>query len=60
MADKIIKIKKLPSGCAAIAVEASQGTLAIEIGAGVFLTADDIPDIIRLLRAADKHFLGKE
>ncbi len=58
MADKIIKIKKLPSGCAAIAVEASQGTLAIEIGA--FLTADDIPDIIRLLRAADKHFLGKE
>lgn len=61
MSDKIIKTKVLPSGCTAIAVEASQGTLAIEIGAGViFMTAEDIPAFKELLNDADRHFMRQE
>ena len=61
VADKIIKTKVLPSGCTAIAVEVSGGSLAIEVGSGVvFITAEDIPALVTLLHDADRHFLGKE
>ena len=59
MADKIISIKKLKSGCTAIAMETKTG-LAIEIGAGVvFITAEDIPALVGLLHDADRYFLKK-
>ena len=61
MADKIIKTKVLPSGCTALAIEVSKGSLAIEVGAGVvFVTAEDIPALVGLLQDADRYFLGKE
>ncbi len=61
MSDKIIKTKVLPSGCAALAVEVSEGSLAIEVGSGVvFITAEDIPAFVGLLHDADRHFLGQK
>jgi len=61
MAEKIIKTKVLPSGCTALAVQVSEGSLAIEVGAGVvFITAEDIPALVGLLRDADRHYLRKE
>lgn len=61
MADKIIEKVNLPSGCMAFALEASQGTLGLEIGSGViFLSAEDVPMFLQLVKAADRHFLGKE
>jgi len=61
MSDKIIKTKVLPSGCTALAVEVFEGSLAIEVGAGVvFITAEDIPAFKELLNDADRYFLGKK
>lgn len=60
MSDKIIKMKKLPSGCTAIAIEVSEGSLAIEVGSGIlFITAEDIPNFLTLVKEADRHFLEK-
>jgi len=43
MADEIIKMVPLPSGCTAIALETSAGTLGLEIGSGcIFLETDDL------------------
>lgn len=59
MSEKIIVIKKLPSGRDAIAYETSDA-IGIEIGSGcIFLSADDLYAFIRLLKEVDKHFLGK-
>ncbi len=58
--DKIIKIQQLPSGCTAIVSETSSDGAGLEIGPGaLFFHSEDIPDLARLLRAADKHFLEK-
>jgi len=59
MSDKIIKTKKLPSGCTAIATETASDSLGIEIGSGVIFIAKDIPAFKELLNDADRHFLGK-
>jgi hypothetical protein len=60
LSDKIIEIKKLPSGITAIATETASDALGLEIGSGcIFLTADDIPALQGLLKVADKHFLRK-
>lgn len=60
MSEKIIVIKKLPSGRDAIAYETSDA-IGIEIGSGcIFLSADDIPVFVQLLQDADRYFLGKE
>jgi len=60
MPDKIIKTIELPSGCTAIAFEASPDTLAVEVSTGViFLSEKDIPVFVQLLQTADKHFLRK-
>ena len=59
--DKIIKIKKLPSGSTAILTETASDALGIEVGPGViFLSADDLPAVIQLLQDMDRYFLGKE
>lgn len=60
MKDKIIKMVNLPSGCTALALEVSQGTLGLEIGSGViFLSQEDIPKFLALVKEADRHFLVK-
>ncbi len=58
--DKIIKIQKLPSGSTAMALETSQGTLALEVGSGIiFLNKDGIYPFIRMLKEVDKFFLKR-
>lgn len=60
MAEKIIELKKLPSGTTAIVSEASGDTMAIEIGTGtVFLDVQDLYPFIQLLKEVDRHFLRK-
>ena len=59
MPEKIIEIKKLPSGTTAIVFETSTG-VAIEIGAGTnFIDEKDMFDFTRLLQEVDKYFLKK-
>jgi len=59
MSDKIIELKKLPSGSTAIVLETKTG-MAIEVGSGrIFFEIEDLYDFIRLLKATDKHFLKK-
>ena len=61
MSDKIIELKKLPSGTTAIVSETSGDTLAIEIGTGtLFLDVQDLYPFIRLLKEVDRHFLKKD
>ena len=60
MTDKIIELKKLPSGATAIVSETSSDTMAIEIGTGtVFLEVQDLYAFIQLLKEVDRHFLSK-
>ena len=60
MADKIIELIKLPSGATAIVSETSSDTMAIEIGTGtVFVDAQDLYNLIRLLKEVDGYFLKK-
>lgn len=59
MKDKIIKLKKLPSGTTAIALETETG-LALEVGSGcIFLGVDDLYAFIRLMGEADRFFLKR-
>ena len=59
MSDKIIELKKLPSGVTAIVLETKTG-MAIEIGTGtVFVDEQDLYDLIRLLKEIDAYFLKK-
>ena len=61
MDEKIIELKKLPSGATVIVSEASGDTMAIEIGTGaVFVDAQDLYHFIHLLKEVDRHFLKKE
>jgi len=61
MSDNIIEIKKLPSGATAIISETSGDTVGIEVGSNcIFIESSDIFDFIRLVKAADKHFLRQE
>jgi len=58
MADKIIELKKLPSGATAIVSEISGDTMAIEIGSrAVFLEVQDLYPFIQMLKEVDRHFL---
>jgi len=59
MKDKIIEMKKLPSGATVIASEIKQG-VGIEIGTGIILLeVDDIYSFGLFLKEIDKFFLRK-
>ena len=60
MTDKIIKIKKLPSGITVIVTETASDTIGLEIGSGVISMAiEDLYDFIRLSKEVDEYFLKR-
>ena len=60
MSEKIIEIKKLPSGSTVITTETASGAIGIELGTGtIFVDVQDLYDFIRLLKEVDRHFIKK-
>jgi len=58
MGDNIIEFKTLPSGITGIVLETSPETAALEIGSNcIFFHREDVPGLLELLHALDKHFL---